>query len=93
MTIVAKSGRYFGAPFKGHSGMTQRYLLYLTIFNVVVYVVLQNRVTVATAAEGKAAPDIEVFVQYIQCMTAYSYADNRLLASTCKHGYIRNLPY
>ena len=91
--MVENSGRYFGDPCKGHRSLTQGYLLYLMIFNVVVDAFLWHRVTVLIAAEGTTAPDIEVFVQYIQCMTAYSYADNRLLASTCKHGYIRNLPY
>ena len=61
MTMVAKSGRYFGPPFKGHLGMNQGYLLYTTIFNVVLDTVLRHQVTVVISAEGTAAPDIEGF--------------------------------
>ena len=69
--MVANSGGYFGSPFKGQHGMTQGYPFYTTIFNVLVDAVLQHRVTVVTAAEGTAAPDIEGFVQYIQQMLVY----------------------
>ena len=61
MTMVANSGRYFGTPFKVQNGMNQGYLLYTTIFNVVVDAVLQHQVTVVIAAEGTEAPDIEGF--------------------------------
>ena len=57
--MVAKSGIYFGYPFKVQSGMTQGYLLSPTIFNVVVDAVLRHWVTVLTAEEGTEAPDIE----------------------------------
>ena len=72
----SNSSRYFGAPFKVQIGMTQGYLLYSTIFNVVVYAFLLHRVAVLIEAEGTAAPDIGVFLQYIQCMVEYLYADN-----------------
>ena len=74
--MVAKSGRYFGAPFKGQCGMHQGYLLSPTILNVVVDAVLQHQVTVLIAAEGTAAPDIEGFGQYIQRMSLYLYAED-----------------
>ena len=74
--MVAKSGRYFGAPFKGQSDINQGYLLSTTIFNVVVDAVLSHRVTVLIAAEGTAAPDIEGFGQYIQRMSLYLYAED-----------------
>ena len=61
MTMVAKSSIYFGATFKVQRGMTQGYLLSPTIVNVVVHAVLRHWVTVVTAAEGEAAPDIEGF--------------------------------
>ena len=52
------------------------YPLYPTIVNVVVEAVLHHWVTVVTAEEGGAAPDIEGFGQYIQQMAAYLYADD-----------------
>ena len=79
MTMVANSGRYFGGPFKLLCGMNQVYPLPPTIFNVVVDSVLQNCVTVVTAAERTAEPDIEGFEHYVQRTAAYLYADDRLL--------------
>ena len=93
MNMFTKSGRYFGEPFKGQCGMHQGYLLSPTIFNVVVDAVFRHQVTVLIATEGTAVPDIEGFEQYIQWMAAYLYADNKLLASTRKHGYIRHFLY
>ena len=53
---------------------------------------LRHQVTVVTAEDGKMAPDIEIFGQYIQLMTEYLYSDNILLESTLKHVYTRSLP-
>ena len=36
LSMVARSGCYYGTPFKGHQGVTQGGPLYLTIFNMVV---------------------------------------------------------
>ena len=45
------------------------------IFNVVVDGVLQILVSVVTATEGVAEPGTEGFVQAIQYLTAYLYAE------------------
>ena len=59
--MVAKYGRYFGAPFKGQSDINQGYLLSTTIFNVVVDVFRSHWFTVLIAAEGTAAVDTTYF--------------------------------
>ena len=69
--MVARANGYFGAPFEGHSGMTQRGPLYLTIFNVVVDAVLWKWFTVVAVIEGTEEPIIEEFVCDIQQLAAY----------------------
>ena len=80
--MVARGGGYFGGIFKVQHGVTQGNLLSPTIFNVVVYAVLQNWVTVVSVMEGKAEPETEGFGQDIQWMVAYLYAYNRILVLT-----------
>ena len=42
LTIVSRSGGYYGAPFKGYRGVTKGGALSPTIFNLVVYAVVQH---------------------------------------------------
>ena len=44
--MVARAGGYYGTTFQIARGVTQVYPLFPTIFNVVVYVVVRNWVTV-----------------------------------------------
>ena len=44
--MLARAGGYYGAMFKGTYGVTQGYLLSLTIFNVVVDALVRHWVTV-----------------------------------------------
>ena len=46
LNMVAKSGRYYGAEFKGYQGVTQGEPISPTILNVVVDVVVRHWVTV-----------------------------------------------
>ena len=55
-TMVARDRGYFGTPFKGYCGVTQGGALSTTIFNVVIYVVLQHWVTVVAEMEETADP-------------------------------------
>ena len=66
--MVARSGGYYRAPFKGQCGVNQGVLLSSTIFNLVVDAVLRNWVAVVAATEETAYPIIECFGQYIQWM-------------------------
>ena len=59
--------------------MTQGELLYTTIFNVVLYMVLNHWVTMVTEAEGTVEPGTEGFVLDIKCLVEYLYADDGLL--------------
>ena len=77
--MVARDSGYFGAPFKGQRGVTQGKLLYSTIFNVVVDVVLNHWVTMVAATEGTVEPGTDGFVWDIKCLVEYLYADDRLL--------------
>ena len=45
ISMVARAGRYYGTPFKGHQGFTQGVPLSPTIFNMVVDAVISHRVT------------------------------------------------
>ena len=42
LTMVARASRYFGLPFKGNRGVTQRDPLPSTVFNVVVDAVIRH---------------------------------------------------
>ena len=44
--MLARAGGYYGAMFKGTYGVTQGYLLSLTIFNVVVDALVRHLVKV-----------------------------------------------
>ena len=59
--------------------MTQGKLLYSTIFNVVVDVVLNHWVTMVAATEGTVEPGSYGFVWDIKCLVEYLYADDGLL--------------
>ena len=79
LMMVSRAGGYFGAPFKGWRDVTQGEPLTPMIFNVVVDVVLQILVPMVTATEGLVEPGTEIFVQAIQCLTAYFYDDYLIL--------------
>ena len=51
LTIVARAGRYYGAPFKGSKGVTQGNPLSPTIFNMVLDTVICHW-EMAAAREG-----------------------------------------
>ena len=54
--IVARANRYFRTPFKGYYRVTQWEPLFLTIFKMVVYAVLQNWFTVVASTEETVDP-------------------------------------
>ena len=83
--MVAKSGGYFGVPFKGHRGVTKGGPLSPMIFNVVLDAVLYHCITMVEAIEDTAHPKTDGFGRYIQWMAAYSFADKIILASTQAH--------
>ena len=71
LNMVARTGGYFGAPFKGQSGVTKGYPLKLNIFNDVVDAFLRHWVTMVAEMEETADPSTEGFGWDIQWMTAY----------------------
>ena len=75
MAKVSRAGGYFGDPFKGWSGVTQGDPLSPMISNMVVYAVLQILVSAVTATEGVVERGTDVFVQAIQWLAAYFYAE------------------
>ena len=58
--------------------MTQGKTLYTNIFKLVVNAVLWHWILMVV----KEKADPELFVRYVQCMSAQLYSDNALLAST-----------
>ena len=78
LTMVARSGRYFGYPFKRYRDVIQGYPLSPKIFNTVVNTVIRHWVAlVAPTKDGT-----EVLGLSIQDLVAYLYADNGLVTST-----------
>ena len=62
--MVARTGGYYGADFKGARGVTQGYPLSTTILNVVVDGVVHHWVTVMVeGAEGGASLDNRVGIR------------------------------
>ena len=78
LAVVAKHGSYPPLPFKGYRGENQVDPLYPTIFNVVVNVVIYQRVAAADMAEEGA----EGLGALVQDLAAYFYSENRLFIST-----------
>ena len=75
LTMVARSGGYYGKAFKGERGFMQGDLLSLTIFNVVVDVVVRHWVNgLVDEAEGKEETGRDVRHQ-----SAVFYADNGMV--------------
>ena len=72
--MVARSGSYFGAPFKGHCGVTHGEPLSRSI-----HVPLSLGLS-GSRGGGEAAP--EGLGQDVQWIEAYFYADDGLLTST-----------
>ena len=80
LTMVARSVRYFGAPFNGQCGVTKVYPLSPKIFNGLVDVVLRYWITMVESMEETVDPSIVGFGRYIHWMAAYLYVDDGLLA-------------
>ena len=78
LTMVAKSGGYFGHPFKGYQGVTQGDPMYPTIFNVVVDAVICHWVTVVTPTE-EGTVFLGLMIIY---MLSYFCANDSLVEST-----------
>ena len=76
--MVARSGRYFGRPFKGYQDVTQGDPLSPTIFNVVVDTVIYHWVTVVTPTEAGTGGLGLTIIDLVE----YFYYDNDLVAST-----------
>ena len=78
LTMVAKSSRYFGRPFKGYWGVTQGDPVFPTIFNVVVNAVIWHWVMVATPiGSGTGGLGLTIID-----LAAYFYANDGIMAST-----------
>ena len=76
--MVAKSGGYFGRPFKGCRWVTQGNPLSPTIFNLVVDAVIHHWVTVVTPTEaGTGGLGLTIID-----LVAYLYSDDGLVVST-----------
>ena len=56
--IVALAGGYFGTPFKGYHWVTQGGALSPTIFNMIIYTVLQHSVSVVASTKEELDPGI-----------------------------------
>ena len=81
LTMVARTGGYFGLMFKGYRGVTQGNPLPPMIFNVVRDTIIHHWVTVA----APTANILEGLDPSIGELAAYLYADNGLVTS---RGYI-----
>ena len=84
LTMVTRARGYYGTPFKGVLGVTQGGLLYPTIFNVVLDVVLWHLVAIVASMEEAVVPGAAVTEgsgREVQHLSAYIYTDNGLLAS------------
>ena len=76
LTMVDRSGGYFGHTFKGNFSVTQGDLLSPTLFNVVVDVFIYHWVTVVVpTADGLEGRDLSVGK-----LAAYFYVDDGLVA-------------
>ena len=76
--MVDKAGGYFRFSFKGYPGVTQRYPLSLTIFNVFVDAVIRHWVTVVTPTEaGTGGLGLKIIE-----LASYFYDYDSLVAST-----------
>ena len=76
--MVACTERYYGALFKGSRGVTQGYLLYPSIFDMVVDAVIRHWVKVVTGER----PVPYVFGRAVQTLAALFYEDYVILASS-----------
>ena len=52
LTVVARTGRYYGIALGGFQELTQKYPFYPTIFNKVVDVVVHNWVSLMLGGAG-----------------------------------------
>ena len=78
LTMVAKSGGYFGRPFKDYQGVAQGDTLSSTIFNVVVHTVIRHWVMVVTPTEaGTGGLGLTIID-----LAAYFCVDDGLMEST-----------
>ena len=77
LSMVARLGRYYGTPFKGHQGVTQGGLISPTIFNMVVNAVICHWVMML-AGEGRVPYG---FGRAFQWMAEFFYKYDGLLAS------------
>ena len=76
--MVAKSGGYFGRPFKWYRSVKQGGPLFPTIFNVAIDAIIGHWLTVVTPTET----DTGGLVLTIIDLAAYFYAKNGLVLST-----------
>ena len=76
--MVAKSGRYFGRPFKGYQVVTQGDPLSPTIFNVVMDAVIHHWVMVVMLTKAGMGGLGLTFIDLV----AYFYANDGLMEST-----------
>ena len=76
--MVALTGCYYGAPFKGSRGVTEDNMLSPTILNTVVGAVICHWETVVVVEEAGT----EVFGGEVQKLAMLFYADDRILASS-----------
>ena len=74
---MARSGGYYGPPFKGYHGITYGDPLPPTLLNVVVVAVICHWVAVVATAEAGT----EVLGMSIRYLVEYFYAGNGLVTS------------
>ena len=77
LSMVSRSGGYYITPFKGHQGVTHRYPLSTTIFNMLVDAVIRHWVALMSGYEAGPGG----FGWSIQWMAEFFYTDGNLLAS------------
>ena len=76
--MVSRAGGYYGTPFKGYWGITQVDTSSPTIFNIVVYSIIRNWVTVVVVVEAGSGG----FGSVLHSIASFSHSKNCLLAST-----------
>ena len=74
--MLARAGRYYGTPLKGHRDVTQGYTLFPTIFKMVVGALICHWITLVSGKEA----GLDGFGRSIQWLEALFYSNGGPLA-------------